>query len=467
MEKVHPRSAEAYQLLHKGILAFARAERQGLRVDVAYIEKKMVHLTRRIDRMEKVFKETKFFRRWQHSKPGKVNIHSNEQLGAFLYGVLKLKVEKETESGKGSTDEETLLQFNIPELNQLIEIRKLKKVRDTYLGAFYREQVDGYIHPFFNLHLVRTYRSSSDSPNFQNIPKRDEESMQIVRRAIYPRPGHLLVEIDYSGLEVHISACYHRDQRMIQYINNPASDMHSDMAKQIFMLDKFDPSIEGHKVLRQAAKNGFVFPEFYGDYFKSCAANIACKWGELPKGKWAPKQGIKLNGEYLSDHLIAKGIKSLEGFEKHLKKIEDDFWGKRFADYDRWKSIWYNVYKKYGYIDLKTGFRCSGLMDKKNTSNYPIQGAAFHCLLWSFIEIDRIMIKENWDTKIVGQIHDSIVLDVNPAELKHVIKTVRKVTCVDLPKAWKWIIVPLEVDVEVCPIDGSWAEKQKYSMESN
>ena len=51
-------------------------------------------------------------------------------------------------------------------------MRKLKKVRDTYLDAFLREQVDGYLHPFFSLHTVKTFRSSSERINFQNIPKR-------------------------------------------------------------------------------------------------------------------------------------------------------------------------------------------------------------------------------------------------------------------------------------------------------
>ena len=127
--------------------------------------------------------------------------------------------------------------MGIPELDNLLRIRKLKKVRDTYLEGFLREQVNGYIHPFFNLHLVRTYRSSSDHPNFQNIPKRDKEAMNIVRRAIFPRPGHQLLELDYSGLEVRIAACYHKDKTMLRYIGDPHSDMHGDMAKQIFIID--------------------------------------------------------------------------------------------------------------------------------------------------------------------------------------------------------------------------------------
>ena len=261
----NPRFEEAYHLLHEGILALAKAERAGIRVDLDYIEEQMGYLNIEITQLEESIIRTNFYKHWKHSMKGTINMHSNTQLATFLYKVRKLKVEKETTSGLGSTDDETLRQlatnYDIPELELILKVRKLKRVRDTYLLAFEREQVNGYIHPFFNLHLVTTYRSSSDHPNFQNIPKRDEESMQLCRRALYPRPGHQLLEIDYSGLEVRIAACYHKDPTMLEYIRNPKSDMHGDMAKQIFLLNDFNK--ETHGVLRQAAKNVFVFPEFY------------------------------------------------------------------------------------------------------------------------------------------------------------------------------------------------------------
>lgn len=462
MIQINPRTEDAYWLFHNGILALSRAEQQGLRIDLDYIDRKKRFLSHKIVKIEREFMNTNFFKHWQHTMRGNVNINSNAQLASFLYKIKKVKIEKETDSGQGATDEDTLKQLNIPELNMLLEMRKLKKVRDTYLDAFDREEIHGYIHPFYNLHLVQTYRSSSDSPNFQNIPKRDEEAMQICRKAIYPRPGHQLLEVDYSGLEVRIAACYHKDPNMLRYINNPTSDMHADMAKQIFMIDKFDK--EKHYILRQAAKNGFVFPEFYGDYYKNCAYNMACGWGKLPPGKWHLHEGIPLdtNAFTLSDHLIAKGISSLSAFEEHIKTIEKDFWANRFADYAEWKERWWKIYQKYGYITLLTGFTCSGVMSKNSVINYPVQGAAFHCLLWSFIELDRIMQEENWDTKLVGQIHDAILLDVNPDELNHVVKVIRRVTCKDLPKAWSWIITPLDVDMEVSPVDGSWAQKDKF-----
>jgi DNA polymerase-1 len=103
-------------------------------------------------------------------------------------------------------------------------------------------------------------------------------------------------------------------------------------------------------------------------------------------------------------------------------------------------------------------------MGRNDATNYPAQGSAFHCELWSFVELDRIMQEENWDTKLVSQIHDDIIFDVNPDELEHVAKTIKKVTTKDLPKAWPWIIVPLDIEMSLCPVDRPWAEKEKYEI---
>ena len=457
--EINPMTFEAYDLFHRGILALAKAERQGFRVDVEYVENKKNHITRKIERIEANFYKSDFFKAWQKSTSKKVNIGSGDQLAEYLYGTLGLKPFKTTKSGKGSTDEEALELLDLPEIAPILEVKKWKKVRDTYLDAFLREAVNGYIHPFFNLHIPVTYRSSSQSPNFQNIPKRDEEVMKIVRRALFPRPGNQLLEVDFSGLEVCIGACYHKDPQMVKYITDKSTDMHRDTCIEIFKLKKFDKENNTHSFLRSATKNGFVFPQFYGDYYKSCAEYLAVKWCRLPKTKWKPGMGVAFEDGFLSDHLIAVGIKSFKAFEDHLKDIEEAFWGTRFKAYAKWRDRTWAIYQTTGYIDLKTGFRCSGLMKRNNVTNYPVQGAAFHCLLWSLIEVTDQIESLNLKTKIIGQIHDSMILDVVPSELPTVLNMVKYTTTEALPKEFKWINVPLKVDAEICPIDGSWAEK--------
>lgn len=452
----------AYKLIHNGILALARAERQGIRVNMKYAKKQKGKLTKIIDKLIASFENSNFYKYWQHSSgKNKVNINSNYQLSTYLYKVKKIKPSIITPSGQGSTGDEALKALGIPELDILLRIRKLKKLRDTYLKAFIQESSAGYIHPIFNLHTVATYRSSSDSPNFQNIPIRDPEAKKIIRGCLFPRPGHQLIEIDFSGLEVAIAACYHKDPTMIKYIKDPTTDMHGDMAKQIFLFGKeFDKSKEPYLTLRNGAKNGFVFPQFYGDYYGNNAVGLS-QWAQLPlKYKYKESDGLELpNGINLGGHLINKGIRNPKEFIEHLKEIENHFWNKRFPVYNLWKKKWWVAYQKNGYFDMLTGFRCTGIMGKNDVINYPVQGSAFHCLLWSFIELDKVMRKEKWDTRLIGQIHDSILFDVLPEERDHIIKVAKRITEVDLIKEWSWINVPLKIDIELAKVDESWLTK--------
>lgn len=453
---------DAYSLFHTGILALHELEMQGMRVDLDYLDRENARITNKIAKLEEIIYESDFYAKWVKYAKGKtVNIYSPKQMGDYLYNALGIKVKKQTKSGDGSTDDETLSQLGIPELKTFLEIKKLKKLRDTYLNGFAQEQVDGFIHPFFNLHLVRTFRGSSDRPNFQNIPKREENAMKTCRRALYPRIGHQLLEVDFGQLEVRIAACYHLDPNMIKYIET-GHDMHKDVCMQIFKIKEYDGDLHGK--LRSATKNGFVFPEFYGDYYKSCAEYIATNWCSLPKTKWKSGQGIKLGEEHLSDHMLRVGLTSYDKFEAHLQAIETDFWKTRFKVYDKWKERWWQEYQKKGYFTSKTGFLYSGVMSRNDAINYPVQGAAFHVLLWCLQTAIKTFKKLGMDTKIVGQIHDALVLDVAPDELQEVVKIMKQIMEVDVRKHWPWIIVPLEIDAELCPVDGSWAEKQKFKI---
>jgi len=459
--KLQPRTKDAYRLFHEGILAFARAEQAGIRVDLPYCEEKKAELTTRIKDLESQVLNSKFGRHWAHSS-GKVNLRSNYQLAHFLYDVKKFSPAKTTASGKGSVDDEALSALRIPEVDKILEMRKLLKVRDTYLDAFLREQVRGVIHPFFNLHLVRTFRSSSDSPNFQNIPKRDKESMKICRRALYPRQGHRFVAMDFSGIEVRMACVYTQDERLIH--DTLHGDMHRDMAKELYCLDQLDKHISGEAVMRQGAKNGFVFPQFYGDYYGNCA-NSLLKWAERAQLRDGTPCLVHLHDQGLVLLDGAGKVKAASKFYDHVQQIEDSFWNERYRTYTKWKDQTWEDYQKNGYIDMYTGFRCGGVMNKKDVTNYPFQGTAFHCLLWTFIEIDRRMREEHWDSRPVSQIHDEVTLDTAPEEFAHVVPTIRDIACKALPEAWEWINVPLEVEVEATEVNASWGADKEFLTE--
>jgi DNA polymerase I len=455
---------EAYKLFHDGTIALSYAEQHGLRVDTEYIRKQNGEISGKIKQLENEFKATKFFKDWESSTKKAINIYSGAQLGTFLYRVKKIEPVKTTAKGTASTDEEALNQLNIPELQILLRIKKLKAIRDTFLASIYREQVDGHLRPFFNLHLVRTYRSSSDKPNFQNVPKRDKESMQIVRKSLYPRKGHQLLELDYKQLEVRIAACYNEDEKLMYDIEH--GDMHGDMAKELFVINNFDGNEPTHSVLRAAAKNGFVFPQFYGDYYKNCSEYLIGTWCKLStKTKWKKGEGIEFENGNISDHLIEQGFRRMNDFTEHVRNIEADFWGKRYRKYDRWKQQWWRQYLKDGFFESKTGFTFKGVYTFNDVTNYPIQGSAFHVLLWSLIEGITAQRRGGWRSRILGQIHDAIVIDVYPPELDKVIHIMKCIMENDVRQHWPWIITPLVIDAELCPVDGSWAEKEKYKID--
>lgn len=451
--------SEGYSLLHDGILALANAEQQGMTVDVSYLESKLSETEKKVNKLSKKLEKSKLIRRWKHIYGNKFNLSSDTQLAHMLFEVLKLKPLKLTDSGKGSTDAEVLRLYDMEELNVLLDIRKYDKAGGTFLKSLLREQVDGIIHPFFNLHRVITYRSSSDSPNFQNLPKRDKEIKKLVRDAIIPRKGNQLVELDFSQLEVSIAASYHKDPKMLDYLVH-GKDMHSDVAAQIFKIDNFDKHNPDHDILRKAAKNGFVFPQFYGDYYANNADTL-CQWVSLPHTKWKRGKGVF---EWLSGHLIDKGLKSFNAFVEHIKSIESDFWGNRFPVYQKWKDKLVNKYKKTGKAKLHTGFTLNAIMGKNQLINAPVQGAAFHCLLWLFIEVDRISREENWNSRLIGQIHDAIVMDVDPNELEMVLKRVKELATVTLPNEWTWINAPLKIEAEVAPVDAPWSDVEEYPL---
>jgi DNA polymerase-1 len=441
-----------------------------MRIDTKYVKRKQKQTDRKVARLEKELMRTDFMQDWKRLYSAKFNYNSNDQLKYMLFEHKGLEPVKKTAKGHGSVDEESLKQLDLPETNLILRIRKLKKLRSTYLDNFLSQQVNGFMHPFFGLTAAKTFRGNSNEPNFQNIPKRDKEAMKLTRTAIYPREGNQLIEFDFSKLEVSIAACYHKDPVMMKYLTSDHNDMHGDIAAQIFMIADFDKS--KYSLLRSAAKNGFVFPQFYGDWFMGNAEALR-QWVNLPTGKWKKSYGIGAdlpNGKTIAEHLINNGIKEFgtfnrnrsTGFIEHLRQIEDDFWNNRFKAYQQWKQRWVKKYQKRGWFQMHTGFVCRGEMRKNEVINYPVQGAAFHCLLWTLIMMDRYLQENGMHSRVIGQIHDAIVMDIDPDEREQVARKMKEIAEKQLPAAWDWIITPLQIEAEICPVDGSWAEKDDW-----
>lgn len=457
-----PATPEAYQLLQDGAIALAEVESNGIRIDMDYIERASRKTLGRIERIEEKLEDTDVVKLWRKKYGTSMNLYSDQQLGRILYADMGYTSVGQNSRG-WKMDEETLTTIDDPFIDPYLRAKKLKNAV-TRLKGIAREVVDNLLHPFFNLHTVVTYRSSSDNPNWQNIPIRDLEIATLIRQAIVPREGNQIGELDFKGIEVSVGACYHKDPTMVSYILDKTKDMHRDMAMECYCL----PEKEISKPIRQAGKGQFVFPQFYGDWYKHCAAYL---WNDIYKVPLVTKSGM-----HVADHLARLGITKLGAldpkaepikgtFEHHIQKIERAFWGERFKVYAQWRRDWHAEYQKRAYFRTLTGFVCQGFMTRNQVTNYPVQGSAFHCLLWSLIRIVRHELpKRNMKTLIIGQIHDSMIADIVPSERDEFLAICHRVTTRLLQRHWPWIILPMEVEAEVAPVGGSWADKEKYEI---
>ncbi len=462
---------DAMHLMHRGAIALAEVESNGIAVDTAYLKKATRQTNEKIADLESVREKTGVARTWRQLYRSKTNFESTEQLARVLYSEIGYTTDRITASGKFATDEKALSGIDDPFVKTHLEIKKLQKVVSTSFQGILREVVNGRIHCFYNLHTARTYRSSSDSINFQNQYARDFELSRLVRMAFIASCGNQLIEADLSGAEVRQATCYHRDPTMIAYNLNPKKDMHRDMAKQIFFLpsDHFKGDNEKKsKPIRQTAKNAFVFASFYGDWHGSTAKGM---WEQIeqydlktcegvPLKKWLRQHGIRELGSTDTKQQAGPGT-----FVEHIRKVDHDFWNNRFPVYNQWRNNWYEAYLRKGYFHTLTGFTCRGYMRRNEVINYPVQGSSFHCLLWSMIRVMDILKKRKMRSKIVGQIHDSMLGDVVPAERDEYLGIVHDVITRQLKNHYSdWMIVPMEVEADVSPVGGSWADKAKYSL---
>lgn len=290
--------------------------------------------------------------------------------------------------------------------------------------------------------------NSMGDVNLQNNFKRDKEASGFIRTAMKPSKGHKLVAWDYKSLEVMIGACHSQDPNMMRYVTDSTTDMHRDSSKDCFLLDDVP------KDVRQAVKGMFVFAEMYGSY-----------WGQVAVDLWEfAKTYTFENGTTMKQHLASKGIRNYEQFEKHIQKAEDILWQDRFPVHAKWRREMTQFYSDYGYVMLPTGFMCKGPMRKNNTFNTPVQGSAYHVCQWTMNRVQEEIEKRELNSRLLCEIHDCIVADVDPAEEAILDEIVWYWGAQGVKEHWPWITVELQMEREESEIDGSWAKMGNERM---
>jgi len=464
MKRVSVRAAtpEAYDLIHRGALAFSRMESNGMRVDLKYLDRAARDVDALLAESAEHLQSGRVWRLWTKRYGRDAKLTNKHQLAKILYTDLDFECPAYTANRTEKTDESTLEQIPLPWLREYVAYCKLEKLRSTGLANIKAEVCGEFIHAFFNLHLVISYRSSCDTPNLQNIPIRNPVIGEIIRRCFIPRKGRRLVEIDFKGAEVRVAVCYTKDPTLMDDVINPERDMHRDMAMEIYKLKRSQVA----KEIRNTAKNKFVFPEFYGSYYPQVSIDL---WEDISR------YNLKVGEKSLKQHLAEKGITSLGAcnpkhdpvpgtLEHHVQQVEKRFWHKRYKVYTDWKNQWWESYLKSGGFLTHTGFYIEGVLRKNQVLNLPIQGSAFHCNLWTIIQLDDWLQRKRMRTVLISQIHDSILADVPDDEFDCYVQKVKWLVEVGVRRAYPWLIIPLSVEASATERNQSWYTKKEIAL---
>lgn len=450
-----PPTYEAMQLLMKGALCFSRMSAAGVRIDTKYLDKAIVYTTQRVAEMEHEIRNHKIIDLWKKHYGKDMKLNSRTQLGKIVFDVLGHKRNPFMEGKNSEVAFKHVKEPFVGPDGPYFGIAKMKKALSTNLIGLRREtDPQGFIHASMLLFVAESYRSALREPNLQNQPRRNKKIAEIVRSAIIPRKGHVLLEADYSAQEVRVAACYCKDPKLIEYVTG-GGDQHYDAAKDIYMLT--DEEIGGigkgepGKDVRDIAKNKYVFPQNYGSYYLNCTPDL---WDMIAEVNLRTAQGVPMY-----QHLKSKGIRRMGAcdpekdpvkgtFEYHIKEVEKVYW-ERLAVYDQWRTDWWQLYQNQGGVNTLTGFCMAGKFRHNQILCDPIQGSAFHCLLWSLIEMQEYMIRKKMQSKLILQIHDSALFDAHPSEVDDIVGVFTDIAVKKVAKHWPWLIVPLNVEFEV------------------
>lgn len=338
------------------------------------------------------------------------NIGSPKQLGEVLFDKLQLPFAKKTKTGY-STNVDVLnkLQNHHPIINLIIEYRTLTKLFSTYVVGLENAILDdGKIHTIYRQAFTSTGRLSSVEPNLQNIPIRYEEGREI-RKVFVPSSGNKLLASDYSQIELRVLADMANEKVLIDAFNE-GEDIHTKTAQQIFSKEEIT-SLE-----RRQAK----------------AVNFGIIYGQ---SAWGLSEGININPAD-AKRFIEKYYQTFPGIKGFMDKVVEDATNLGYAE---------TMYKRRRYLpELKSSVYMQRESGKRNAMNAPIQGSAADIIKIAMVKMDEEMKKKHVKSKMLLQIHDELVFEVDKDEIELMQKLVKDVmeSCIKLQ-------VPLKVDSEL------------------
>ncbi|MDY2918871.1 MAG: DNA polymerase I [Anaerococcus sp.] len=309
------------------------------------------------------------------------NINSTKQLGEVLFKDLDLPVIKKTKTGF-STDAKVLekLRDKHPIIPKIEAYRELFKLRSTYIEGLENSIADdGKIHSTFRQNITSTGRLSSQDPNLQNLPIKTDEG-RLIRKAFKAGDGKILIDADYSQIELRILASLSKDKHMMEAFIK-GEDIHAQTASKVFHtpLDKVT------KRQRSEAK-AVNFGIIYGisDYGLSQNLNI-------------PRKEAK---EYI-DSYMASFPSVKEYMDGVVEKAKED----GFVE---------TIFKRRRYVpEISSKNFNVRSFGQRVALNTPIQGSAADIIKIAMIETDKNLREAGIDARLILQIHDEIILEAS------------------------------------------------------
>ena len=354
-----------------------RMEKIGFTVDTAFLRDLGKQYTREIEeRRSEVI---------QAAGGRSFNLNSPQQLGEVLFEQMNLPHGKKTSKGY-STSAEVLegLRFDAPDLIEpLLRYRQLSKLNSTYVeGLLPLVDREDRVHSYFDQTATAAGRISSSEPNLQNIPVRTEEGREI-RRAFVPREGWVLVDADYSQIELRLMAHFSNDPALVDAFCK-GEDIHARTASEIFDVPPEWVTPE----LRSRAK-AVNFGLIYGISGFGLSRNTGVsrrEAGEFIEKYFEKYPGVKRFMDETASDGIARGYaETLMGRRRYLPELQSP------------KAM----VREFG---------------KRAAMNTPVQGTAADLIKLAMVRVDRALREKGMQSRLILQVHDELLLECPPEE---------------------------------------------------
>ena len=380
-----------------------RMEKRGIAVDKVQLQQFGQMLAQRISQCERLI--------FSYSD-GNFNINSTKQLGELLFDKLGLPPVKKTKTGY-STNAEVLekLKDKHPIIPAIMDYRMLTKLKSTYAdGLMTALNADGRIRTTFQNMVTATGRLSSTEPNLQNIPVRTDLGAEI-RKMFIPKEGHVLVDADYSQIELRVLA-HIADDKVMQDAFISGLDVHTVTAAQVFAV-----APEQVTSLQRRHAKAVNFGIVYGISEFSLAEDIGVS-------RWEAK-------DYIDSYLA-----HYSGVRTYMKQVVIDAREQGFTQtlYGRRRHI---PELKSSNFNIRQGAERIAL-------NTPIQGTAADIMKLAMIRVEHALNEHYPDAKLLLQVHDELIVECPEAIASEVAALIsREMTHV------AELRVPLQADAKI------------------